>query len=167
MCFRSKINTGICFLIFFISGWSLLDFGFSQQVYRRRETLVVSHTCCRAAGKGDRLKWAIAVGDTADGARCGYVDTMAVSFPGTKFSEALVTRQDAVQLPSAAVAPAKKRSGSRLRSRSSMPRPDRSVVCEENLPLDLGIARGPYGACILGCPRFDMCAARNPPTADP
>ncbi|CAN0028775.1 unnamed protein product [Scytosiphon promiscuus] len=57
-------------------------------VYRRVETLVISHTSCVTAGKGDRWKWSLAVGDAADGARCGYVESIAVSFPGTKLSDA-------------------------------------------------------------------------------
>lgn len=52
---------------------------------------MLSHTCCPAGGKGDRLKWAIAVGDAADGARCGYIESMSVSFPGTKLSDSVVT----------------------------------------------------------------------------
>lgn len=60
------------------------------QVYRRVETLVISHTSFRPSGKNDRWKWAIVVGDAADGARCGFVESMGVSFPGTKLSEALV-----------------------------------------------------------------------------
>ncbi|CAN0081010.1 unnamed protein product [Pylaiella littoralis] len=59
-------------------------------VYRRVETLVISHTSFRPSGKNDRWKWAIVVGDAADGARCGFVESMGVSFPGTKLSEALV-----------------------------------------------------------------------------
>lgn len=62
------------------------------KVHRREETLVISHTSCRAAGSGDRWKWSLAVGDAADGARCGYVESMTVSFPGTKLSQALVER---------------------------------------------------------------------------
>ncbi len=62
------------------------------KLYRRVETLVVSHTSCPGGGQGgDRWKWTLAVGDAADGARCGYVESMVVSFPGTKLSRALVT----------------------------------------------------------------------------
>lgn len=62
-----------------------------QQVYRRTETLVVSHTSCITGANGDRWKWAIAVGDAADGARCGYIDSMAVKFPETGLSDAAIT----------------------------------------------------------------------------
>lgn len=62
-----------------------------RQVYRRTETLVVSHTSCITGANGDRRKWAIAVGDAADGARCGYIESMAVKFPETELSDSFIT----------------------------------------------------------------------------
>eukprot|EP00904_Undaria_pinnatifida_P005229 jgi/Undpi1/1836/HiC_scaffold_12.g05223.m1 len=66
------------------------ELGVAIPVFRRVETLVVSHTSCRS-DKGPRWRWTIAVGDAADGARCGFVESMVVSFPGTKLAEARVT----------------------------------------------------------------------------
>ncbi|CAM9535252.1 unnamed protein product [Laminaria digitata] len=68
------------------------ELGIAIPVFRRVETLVVSHTSCRS-NKGGRWRWTIAVGDASDGARCGFVESMVVSFPGTKFVEARVTRE--------------------------------------------------------------------------
>lgn len=52
---------------------------------------MVSHTCCRS-NKEPLWRWTLAVGDAADGARCGFVESMVVSFPGTKLAEARVSR---------------------------------------------------------------------------
>ncbi|CAM9384627.1 unnamed protein product [Ectocarpus sp. 12 AP-2014] len=67
------------------------ELGIPLPVYRRTETLVVSHTSSITGANGDRWRWAIAVGDAADGARCGYIDRMAVKFPETELSDAVVT----------------------------------------------------------------------------
>ncbi|CAM9543974.1 unnamed protein product [Ascophyllum nodosum] len=64
--------------------------GIPIPVYRRVENMVVSHT--RTLLSGGRCRWTLVVGDTADGARCGYVESMGVCFPGNSFSEARVTR---------------------------------------------------------------------------